>query len=468
MGHEDNTSKTQAMSKVDYDFNEALEHAGFGWFQFKLLILTGWVSAIEANEVLKVAFIIPILRDVWNLSMWQSNMIGISTFSGTVLGCFVWSKLSDIYGRRKTIIFATAVVAFCSLALGFTTNIITFLICTFLMNCGHSAVVACTLFLEFSPKNWRARSFVMYEVFWTIGGIYSVLLSWLTLPNFDLELGWRIYTWVSAGGASALALWALFIPESIRYLCTIGDFDNATKRIQTILETNGAEPMKGSLVMDKIVAVRGALKDLFVPKYRLTTIAIMQNYFTYGVVYYGAIFISEQVFINTSLYLCELIIAISELPSVPIGYFFIDKTGRKGMMIITMAINVICLSIAAVFRYFYQGNTWETYLNVVLIFSVRCSCHVYITALGAFICEYYPTAIRSSAHGFLRALGRCGAIVGILFWLDLDVVAGLAAMGIICLLSLLNHLVFEDTSNKDMSNAVEYVYKEKKRYLVIV
>jgi len=219
--------------------------------------------------------------------------------------------------------------------------------------------------------------------------------------------------------------------------------------------------MKGSLVRNEKVTVRGAFKDLFVTKYRFTTIALMVNYFMYGVVYYGAIFISEQLFINTSLYLCELIITTSEIPAIPIACL-IDKTGRKGMMVITMVMNVICLSIAAVLWHLDLGDTSLTYLNVVLIFSSRCSSHVYVTALSAFITEYYPTAIRSSAFGFLKAIGRCGGIVGFFFWLDFDIVTGLVVIAILCLLSLPNHFVLEDTSNKDMSNAVDYVDSKDK------
>jgi len=462
MVNDGKTSNKSKMSIVNnYSFDEALEQGGYGWFQLKLLIVTGWIYAIEAFELLKAAFIVPILRHIWNLTMWESNMIGISLFTGNAVGCFVWSKLSDIYGRRKTIMCATAIVAFFGFATGLTTNIITFTICTFLMSSAHSGVVAGTLLQEFSPKNWRARSMVMYEIFWMLGGIWVVLLSWLILPNFDLQLGWRIFTFVSAISASVVALLALFIPESVRYLCTVGDFDNATKLIERFLKTNGAELMKGRLDRNKIVDKRGAFGDLFLSKYRLTTIAVMLNYFTFGVVYYGAIFISRDLFIHTSLYLCELIITKSELPAIPISCL-IDKTGRKGMMVITMVINTICLSIAAFLWYRDKGYTWLTYLNVVLIFSSRCSSHVYVTALGTFITEYYPTAIRTTGFGFLRAIGRSGGIVGIFLWLDLDIVTGLTTMAILCLLSLPNHLLLEDTTNKAMSNAVDYGDSKKK------
>jgi len=41
MVNEGNPSNISATPKVSYTFDEALEIAGFGWFQLKLLILTG-------------------------------------------------------------------------------------------------------------------------------------------------------------------------------------------------------------------------------------------------------------------------------------------------------------------------------------------------------------------------------------------------------------------------------------------
>jgi len=444
-----------------YTFDEALELAGFGCFQWMLLFRTGWICAIEASETLKMVFLVPILKDVWNLHMWECNMIGVSIFSGTIVGGVVVAKLSDIYGRRKIINCGTVLVAIFSLATGFTTSVSTFMICCFLMSCTHTSVVACTLLMEFSPKKWRARSMIMWQIFWMMGCIHTVLLSWLILPNFSLDLGWRMYIFASATTSSIVALGTLFVPESVRYLCTIGEGDTATKVVEKMLQTNGAELMEGSLIREKKVAVRGALTDLFVDKYyRLTTIVLMLNYFVYGVVYFGVIFISEHLFMKKSLYLSELIVTTSELPAIPIA-FLMDKTGRKGMMVITLIMNVIFASVAAVLWHFDMGDAQLKYPTVAITFCSRCSSHVFITALIAFINEYYPTAIRCSAYGFLKAIGRTGSLAGFCLWWDLDIVSGLSAIAILCLFSLPFQFLLEDTSNKQLSNSVNKAHGQE-------
>jgi len=453
--------RDQSRTSIDtYTFDEALELAGFGCFQWKLLFRTGWITAFESSEMLKMVFLVPILQDVWKLDMWESNMIGVSTFGGIIVGGLVVAKLSDIYGRRKVIKCCTGLFALFSFASGFTTSSGTFMLCSFLTSFANTSVVGCTLLMEFSPKKWRARSMVMWQIFWMMGCIHTVLLSWVILPHFTLELGWRVYIFASATTYSIVAFGAQFVPESVRYFCTIGDVDNATKVIENMLQTNGAGLMQGSLAREEKVAVRGAVTDLFDAKNRSTTIVLMHNYFVFGLVYFGVIFISEHLFLNASLYLSELIITMAEIPAIFIA-LLIDKTGRKGMMVITLITNFIFASIAAVLWYFDLGDTWLKYLTVAIIFSSRCSSHVYITALIAFINEYYPTAIRSSAYGFLKAIGRSGSIAGFCLWWDLDIVSGLTVIALLCLFSLPLQLFVEDTSNKQLCNSVEKAHGQK-------
>jgi hypothetical protein len=62
----------------EYTVNDAIEHAGFGFFQIFLLFLTGitWMGmnfAVRTNnqadsmEIMIISFIIPILAKEWNL-----------------------------------------------------------------------------------------------------------------------------------------------------------------------------------------------------------------------------------------------------------------------------------------------------------------------------------------------------------------------------------------------------------------
>merc|ERR550534_1095134 len=99
-------------------------------------------------------------------------MIGVSIFSGIIVGGVVVAKLSDIYGRRKIINGGTVLVALFSFATGFTKSISTFMICCFLTSCAHTSGVAATLCMEFSPKKWRVRTMVIWQIFWMVGCIH--------------------------------------------------------------------------------------------------------------------------------------------------------------------------------------------------------------------------------------------------------------------------------------------------------
>jgi len=293
-----------------------------------------------------------------------------------------------------------------------------------------------------------------------MGCIHAISLAWLILPNFSLELGWRVYIFASATTNSVVALGALFTPESVRYFCTIGEYDNATKMIENVLKTNGAGLMQGSLVREKKVALRGALTDLFISKYRLTTVVLTLNFVVFTVGYFGIVFISTHLFMNASLYLSEVITSMSEIPAIFIA-FLLDKTGRKGMMVITLIINMMLSSIAVVLWYFDLGDIERKYLTVTIIFSSRCSSHVSSSALCAFITEYYPTAIRCSAFGFMRAIGRAGSFAAFCLWWDLDIVNGLTVIALLCVFSLPFQLFLEDTSNKQLCNLVDKTHGQK-------
>ena len=48
-----------------YTFNEALEVAGMGRFQFTLVLLAGSAAAMDSCQVIMMTFLIPVLEVVW-------------------------------------------------------------------------------------------------------------------------------------------------------------------------------------------------------------------------------------------------------------------------------------------------------------------------------------------------------------------------------------------------------------------
>jgi len=438
-----------------YTIEEALTKSGFGKFHWWLLLLAGLINIINASTVLLLTFLIPIVEDIWDLASEYDFLIGVSFFMGELVGNFVFAKLSDIYGRKTIVRWQCLIVACSFLATAYTSNVGEMLVTYAIIGFGNSTVVITTLFLEFVPSEWRTTAMILFQLWWTAGGIYMVLVAWVTLTNFDEDTGWKVYILITCFPILIGVLCSLYIPESIRWLCTVGEYDKAEKQIQQIFKTNGMEPMKGQLERRKTITERGKLKDAFVPKYKITSTIMIMNFFVGAVSYYMIVMASERLFEDSSLYLFELVTTLGEIPAIPFG-FLMDKIGRKRMMIITRSIPSTCLAMVAILWY-YNSTSYQTYM-VILIFFARGTQILNFMSMKLFIIEYYPTAIRTTVFGFVYALTRFGGCTGMFIAEDLDIVTGLVIVSGISMLSVaLVISIPEDTMNKEMTNSVDRV-----------
>lgn len=93
-----------------------------------------------------------------------------------------------------------------------------------------------TLYIEYSPMLARAKSTILFNVAFTLGGILSVVLAWLVIPTYGDTEGWRYYVLASSVPAWVSCLTTLWIPESPRFYSTTGDFDKAEKAISKVLK----------------------------------------------------------------------------------------------------------------------------------------------------------------------------------------------------------------------------------------
>jgi len=442
---------TEGTAGKTYTVDEALSNAGFGWFHWKLLFICGALYACEAIEVMLLTFLMPIIQDIWDLQDPWDSMIGVVFFIGGLFGALTFPKLSDVHGRRKVIIYCAIILSVAGTVMAFVTNLYSLLICRFFSGAGLSGmVVSTTLFQEYIPVHNRGKMIVLEQQFWSYGSIFSALLAWITLPNIDEDIGWRYYVGLSTIPVWMVTICSYWIPESIRYHCTVGEFVEAEKKIQQVLLTNGKEPIEGRLVRTEKITFRGKVKDLFVPKYKLTSILMIINFMIGFAVYYGIAFVSERLFVNASLYVCEFVTACSELPALGVA-LFIDKIGRKDILLYTWILNIIGFSLIAIFwLYSYE------YLLVIVVFVVRLSSLVNNVALMIYFTEYYPTAIRTTALGTAYAMSRISVAAFTFISEDVDIVtANLLFCASSVIAFICTFFVPEDTTGKILTNHVD-------------
>ena len=120
------------------DYEVALKYIGFGLFHILLLAVNGTALSSDAVEVLSISFVLPIIRekDEFDMADWQSALLSSIIFLGMLIGGYLWGGLSDLSGRRHTVIMSLTLNGIFGLASAFAPNFSVFLLFRFVSGIG--------------------------------------------------------------------------------------------------------------------------------------------------------------------------------------------------------------------------------------------------------------------------------------------------------------------------------------------
>lgn len=138
--------------------DDVIEHIGFGAFQFRLMFMCGALWMTDAMEMMLLSFLLPKIKEEWNLTGLEQSSVGSVTFLGVMFGALFFGSLSDKFGRRFTYRLVVLWTAFFGLVSALSPNLNVLL----LTRCGvgfglGGATVAFSLFAEFVPTPGRGK-----------------------------------------------------------------------------------------------------------------------------------------------------------------------------------------------------------------------------------------------------------------------------------------------------------------------
>jgi len=277
------------------------------------------------------------------------------------------------------------------------------------------------------------------------------------LTNLDKDTGWRWYIGLSAIPVWLLVLSFAFIPESARYCSACGQEEEAEKLIRKMFTDNKKYYPKGILVVGtETKANRGKVKDLFVPAYRTTSVIMLTNFFSVTFCYYGICFISERLFKSGNLYRSIFLTTLSEMPGIFIAVFFLDWTGRKGMMKICWFVFGTLTLLTTLLPPTDSSSSLQRTFDVTFVFIGRCAISTLFFVLFIYFSEYYPTVIRTTALGFASSMGRIAGMITTFVAEDTEVVAAMLIYTIFGFFSFfLTVLLPQDTTGMEMRDQVD-------------
>lgn len=419
----------------------ALNKIGFGRFQFKVILSCGLFLGVDAMEIMLLSFVGPALECDWQISSNEKSILPFTVFLGAFLGSYVWGTIADVKGRKPVIRVVTfgvfvlgilsafapsyAFLAVCRTGIGFFTG-------------GTNVVVSYCI--EMLPTAKRGKYGIFIESFWTVGTLLQVVLAWVIFSNATSRGSWRTLVGWSSLPALICFVATLPLPESPRYLLSIGQAERAYDVVYQASAENGhLLPVSGKLSggssgggvqVQSSALWHGCIHGLkgfrfmFGSKFRMTSILLLVIWFVNALAYYGVVLLGaafaqaedeEEIgsrcnnetlvpFQRGEDFVDFFVDTISEFPGVILAAILISRMNRKPLGALFFLIAGGSLATLAIF-----GITEQ--LSVATLFFARMSINASFITTYVYTPEVYPTAFRTTAFGACLSFSRIGGMV---------------------------------------------------------
>jgi len=434
-----------ASSPTLLSFDEALAACGTGRAQRSLLLLCGLGNAADAVELLAVSLVLPAVgpdgRGALRLTLPQLALLSSSLFWGALVGTLAWGFLSDSVGRKRSLALSMAVAGTFGLLSAFATSFAALLLLRTLagVGVGGSVPVVFAYLSEFLPTATRGRYMCLLASFWMVGSIATALAGLALVPRHPVH-GWRVFLACASLPSLACALWSWrSAPESPRFLLVQRRGTEAMAVLRSVAAQNGrlhALPQHAQLIMAPLPkagaaqaapaqAQLRALRSLFAPPLRRTTVAVMFVWCAISFGWYGTVLWFPEYFaareeaaspapapqpgagaqpLSSTPFTSQLAVAASNLPGNLLSVWLIDRVGRRA----TLAASLAGGAAAALLFAFAPGGRGGLALGAACAFN-GVSVGAW-NALDTYSAEVLPTAVRTTGLGIFSAAGRLGSI----------------------------------------------------------
>lgn len=347
--------------------------------QRKLLFSAGLSWMFDAMDVGMISFVVAALAKEWSLGPEKIGYLTSINSVGMAVGAAAAGIMADRFGRKSVLLWTLLIFSIASGLSAFAAGYAVLCVLRFIagFGLGGELPVASTLVSESMPVKERGRAVVLLESFWALGWILSALIAYFVIPDY----GWRVAFAIGA----VPALYALYLRRAI---------DDSPK----FAEIKKAPPVP---LKKRVAAAWSA-------EHRRSTIMLWILWFTVVFSYYGMFLWLPTVMVLKGFSLVKsfeyvLIMTLAQLPGYFTAAYFIEKYGRKFVL-------VIYLLLTAVSAAWFGNSTTEGMLMAAGI----CLSFFNLGAWGgmyAYTPELYPTKIRSTGAGLATSFGRIGGII---------------------------------------------------------
>jgi putative MFS transporter len=377
-------------------------------FHRRVLALIGIGMFFDGFDVYVAATVLGATLKSGFSTIGQNAQFVSVTFLGMMLGSLLTGFLGDRYGRRFTYQANLAVFGFASIASAFAPSMNVLILLRGIMGLGLGAemVVGFATLTEFVPPRARGRWLGALSATVVSSLPVSGLISTAIIPRF----GWRAM--FVLGGSGALVVWYLrkALPESPRWLESVGRDGEATALLEAIEREVSSQrgllpPPSHLATTQRLRGLESLFGPVLLPRMIVGAVTlIVANTLIYGfVLWLPTFFVREGRSIAASFH-SSLVMSIGAPIGSAIGAFTSDSWGRKP--------TIIGASLLTIFIGSFYPFIKDPVVLVVVGFLLMIPIYILVTLLFAiYVPELFPTEVRMRATGIANTFGRGATII---------------------------------------------------------
>jgi sugar porter (SP) family MFS transporter len=364
---------------------------------FKYSIVAALAGFIFGFDTVVISGANQPIKDLWHTSpLFHGFFIMSMALWGTVLGSIFGGIPTEIFGRKKVLLWIGILFAVSAFGSAFAQDPYTFSFFRFMggVGIGVSSVVAPTYISEISTAKTRGRLVALYQ-FNIVFGILVAFLSNYFLAGVGGDNDWRWMLGVLAVPSIIYTVMVLGVPESPRWLISKkNDLAGATKvmkEIAAIIESNKHETATGNAA------------QFFSPKHnKIIWLAFLIAFFNQlsginFILYYAPEILTKIGLGAKESLLNSIAIGGTNLIFTFVGLYLIDRLGRKTLMIIGSLGYIISLSMVA---YAFKIEASPAFLMAFLLLFIASHAIGQGAVIWVFLSEIFPNKIRAMGQSF--------------------------------------------------------------------
>ncbi|MDP1604617.1 MAG: sugar porter family MFS transporter [Legionella sp.] len=325
-------------------------------------------------------------------------------FGSMFMGALLASRLVKRYGRRPILSFAGVLFFLGAIGAAVASAEWVLIVSRFILGLaiGSAAVLTPLYLAETAPERLRGAMVAIYQLAITIGIVCAYAVNYLLIEH----QAWRVMFASSAIPALILVIGIFFLPESPRWLVSVGKKEAAAlalrrlrgnlpidKELHHIETTLAKEPKRGDW--------RALFRKPLLPVLSLGMIlfCLQQLSGINVIIYYAPEIFKNLGFANTTGQILATVgIGLVNLLVTVIAIMYVDKVGRRNLLLIGFA--GACISLSALSLFSLYHVVLLAYLSVfcitVYIFSFAISIgpipHIAMS-------EIFPLHVRGAGMG---------------------------------------------------------------------